>query len=200
MRNRSELLPVDLRHGLWVECLAWLDPQGLVHRQQRLIVIVLRIEGGVIEDKLHDLQQVVLEDIEIGAAKRRKLGLVPPDVQVSLYTRRCLPRHKLDFSGILVQVVRQSQQTCLAHGREVALEAGRLVGVGHHAYHRRPEIAGQLHDTIDARHRSAPVALGPLRVEEDAGGLVKVSPSRRHGDIHVVIVGCDHQRYVLRVE
>ena len=58
------------------------------------------------------------------------------------------------------------------------------IELSHHAYYRRHEIAGQLHDLIDATHRVASVALGPLRVEEDAGRLVEVFPSGRQPCLH----------------
>jgi hypothetical protein len=52
------------------------DPQRLVRGKKLLVEFVAGREGGVVQHKLHDLEQVVLEHIRVRLADQWKLDVV----------------------------------------------------------------------------------------------------------------------------
>ena len=177
----AEPCPVDLRHLGGIELLSGHDAQRLVGRQHRLVELVVRFEGGVVEDELHHLEQVVAEDVRVPLADVGELDVV-------------------DRFGRLAAQFRERGDLHLLHLPDDALEALLVAGMGHDAQDRRNEVAAALEDPVDPLDRLAVVALGTFGVEEDLLRFLEVPEPGRHGDVDVMIVAGDHQRDVVRVE
>ena len=96
--------------------------------------------------------------------------------------------------------LRQGDQLDRLHLFDDALEPFGVVAMRHDAKDGRDEVAARLEDAIDAFHRLALVSFGPRGIEEHLLRLAEITQPCRHRDVHVVVVGRDHQRDVLGVE
>ena len=178
----ADALAVDLRGLLSIVRLARFDAQGLVRGEEFLVELVIRIEGRVVEDELHDLKEVGREEVHVCLAHGRKVDVA-------------------DRPGLLATQLGQGEQLDRLHLLLDALEALRLVGVRHDAEHGREEIPGGLEVAVHSLDLLAfLVALGALGEEEHRLRLFEIALPGRQGDVHVVVVAGDHERHVLRIK
>ena len=117
----AETCPVDLGDIGRIKAPPGHDPQRLVSREERLIDLVVRIERGVVEDELHNFEEVVLEDVEIRLAELGKAHGVQAFLQIRCASPRAGPGQKLRLFGATVAILGQRYDLDLLHGGKVAL-------------------------------------------------------------------------------
>jgi hypothetical protein len=139
------------------------------------------VENGVVEDELHHFEQVVAEDVEVGPANRRETGIG-------------------DRQGLTALILRQRHQLDVLHLVDDLREPLGVARMWHDPEHRRDEVAGGLEIPVDALDLLTVVTGGSGGVDEHLLGVREVAVTGRHRHVHIVVVGGDHQRDIVRVE